>query len=217
VTSYELAPLFVCGVHVFVAVAALVRGPGRRTHQLVAALALSAAVWSFGVFAIRRGADAAAGLAGQRLLHVAFSVLPAVNHDLVRVVTGAAAARRRAVWIVYGIAAAFVLVALIAPPLLVRGVVRTPHGWAPMPGSLALPLFVFYLAAVAATLRPLRAARLTPMVVASCLLLLAPVANFVGALLQRLQLSTVELPPLLLPAGVVAIALVWFATREPQS
>ena len=131
--------------------------------------------------------------------------------------TGAAAARRSAVWIVYGVAAGFVLVALTGLPLLVRGVVRTPRGWAPVTGALALPLFGFYLATLAATLRPLRAARLTPMVVASSLLLLAPLANFVGALLQRLQLTTLELPPLLLPAGVVAVALVWFATREMQS
>jgi hypothetical protein len=217
VTAHELAPLLVCGVHVLVAVIALVRGASRRTHQLVAAVALALAVWSFGVFAIRRAPDVAAGLAGQRLLHAAFSVLPAVYHHLVRVVTGDAAARRRAVWIVYGVAAGFVLVALIPLPLLVRGVVRTPRGWAPLTGVLALPLFVFYLATLAATLRPLRAVRLTPMVVASSLLLLAPLANFIGALLQRLQLTTLELPPLLLPAGLVAIALVWFATREMQS
>src|SRR5205085_8728402 len=54
----------------------------------------------------------------------------------------------------------------------------TPRGWAPVTGALALPLFGFYLATLAATLRPLRAARLTPMVVASSLLLLAPLANF---------------------------------------
>ena len=215
--AHELAPLVVCGLHVLVAAGALLRGPGRRTHQMVAAVALALAAWSFGVFAIRRAPDSAAGLAGQRLLHVAFSALPAFYHHLVRMVTGGAAARRRAVWIVYGVAAGFVLVALTTLPLLVRGVVRTPRGWAPVTGALALPLFGFYLATLAATLRPLRAARLTPMVVASSLLLLAPLANFVGALLQRPQLTTLELPPLLLPAGVVAVALVWFATREMQS
>jgi hypothetical protein len=106
------------------------------------------------------------------------------------------------------------LVALLALPLLVRDVVRTPREWAPLTGPAGLVLFVFYLAVMAATLRPLRGARRRALVAASLVMLLAPLVNFVLVLLAGAGGITIVLPSLRLPASVVFIALVWFATRE---
>ena len=149
---------------------------------------------------------------GQRVLNITFVLTPAVYYHLVRVVVRDD--RRTAVRVVYALAAGFTLIALGALPLLVQGVVRTPRGWAPVTGPLGLPLLVFYLAVMAATLGPLRAARRRPLLAASLVMLVAPVANFFGFILLRAGVIRLELPPLLLPASVVFVALVWFATRE---
>ncbi|HEU5195668.1 MAG TPA: hypothetical protein VFW70_13070 [Methylomirabilota bacterium] len=215
-SSRLAVPLVVSGVHVALAVAALLRGAGRPLNRLFAALAAVLAVWTFSVFQIRHAPDAAGGLLGQRLLNLTFGLTPAVYYHLVRVVTGTAEAGRRAVRLVYAGAALFTLIALAALPLLVREVVPTPRGWAPVTGPLGLALFVFYLGVMAATLGPLRARRWRALLLASAVMLAAPLANFLGFILLRAGLITVDLPPLLLPASVVFVALVWFATRTRE-
>ena len=207
-------PLFVGGVHVVLGIAALASGAGRRTQQLVAALAGVLALAALAVFQIRRAPDAAGGLLGQRVLNLTFALTPAVYYHLVRVVTRTAETGRTAIVLAYAGAALFTLVALFALPLLVREVVRTPREWAPLTGPLGLVLFVFYLAVMAATLRPLRGARRRTLVAASLVMLLAPLVNFVLVLLAGAGGITIVLPSLRLPASVVFIALVWFATRE---
>ncbi len=186
-------------------------------NRLFAALAGVLAVWTFSVFQIRHAADAAGGLLGQRMLNLTFGLTPALYYHLVRVVTGTAQARRTAVRLVYAGAGGFTLVALGALPLLVLDVVPTARGWAPVTGPLGLALFVFYLGVMAATLGPLRAARARCLLAATALMLAAPLANFVGFILLRAGLVRLDLPPLLLPASVVFIALVWFATRTGES
>ncbi len=213
-SAHLAVPLVVGGLHVVLGLGALLSGAGRRTQQVLAALAAVLAVWTLSVFQIRHAADETGGLLGQRMLNITFGLTPAVYYHLVRVVTGTAEARRTAVRLIYAGAGAFVLIALVALPLLVRGVVPTPRGWAPVTGPLGLALFVFYLAVMLATLGPLRAAGRRWLIVASLIMLLAPLANFVGFILMRAGLFKMELPPLLLPASVVFIALVWFATRE---
>ena len=207
-------PLVVSGVHLVLALAALASGGDRRTQRLVAALAGILAAWSGSVFQIRHAPDEAGGLLGQRMLNITFALTPAVYYHFVRVVTRTHDAHRTGVRVVYALAAGFTLIALAALPLLVQDVVRTPRGWAPVTGPLGLPLLVFYLAAMAATLGPVHAAGRRPLLAASLVMLVAPVTNFVGFILLRLRVIALELPPLLLPASVVFIALVWFATRE---
>ena len=213
--SLHLAlPLVVSGVHVALALGALLSGAGRRTQQVFAALAGVLAVWSVSIFQIRHASDAAGGLLGQRLLNISFSLIPALYYHFVRVVTGTAQARRTAVRLVYVGAAVFVLLALAALPLLVSDVVPTPRGWAPVTGPLGVLLFAFYLGVMAATLGPARAARRRALLVASIVMLAAPLTNFVGFILLRVGVLRIELPPLLMPASVVLVALAWFATRE---
>ena len=213
--SLHLAvPLLVSGVHVALALGALLSGGGRRTQQVFAALAGVLALWSVSIFQIRHAPDAAGGLLGQRLLNVTFSLIPAVYYHFVRAVTGTAEAGRTAVRAAYAGAAVFVLLALVALPLLVQDVVRTPRGWAPVTGPAGVLLFAFYLGVMAATLGPARAARRRALLAASIVMLLAPLTNFVGFLLLRVGLLKGELPPLLMPASVVLVALAWFATRE---
>ena len=211
-SAHLALPLVVSGLHLVLALAALLSGGDRRTQRLVAALAGVLAAWSGSVFQIRHAPDEAGGLLGQRVLNITFVLTPAVYYHLVRVVVRDD--RRTAVRVVYALAAGFTLIALGALPLLVQGVVRTPRGWAPVTGPLGLPLLVFYLAVMAATLGPLRAARRRPLLAASLVMLVAPVANFFGFILLRAGVIRLELPPLLLPASVVFAALVWFATRE---
>ena len=215
--SHLAVPLVVSGVHVVLAAGALLSGARRPVNRLFAALAGVLAVWTFSVFQIRHAADAAGGLAGQRMLNVTFGLTPAVYYHLVRVVTGTVETRRTAVRLVYAGAGAFTLVALAALPLLVSDVVPTARGWAPVTGPLGLALFVFYLGVMASTLGPLRAARSRWLLVASAVMLAAPLANFAGFILLRTGLIRLDLPPLLLPASVVFIALVWFATRSRES
>jgi hypothetical protein len=207
-------PLVVSGLHAALALGALLNGARRRVQQLFAVLAGVLAVWTFCVFQIRHATDAAGGLLGQRLLNITFGLTPAVYYHLVREVTGTARERGTSVRVVYAGAALFTLIALLALPLLVRDVVHTSRGWAPVTGPLGLALFVFYLGVMAATLGPLRAARRPALLAGSLVMLLAPVANFVGFMLFRAGAIPVDLPPLLLPASVVFIALAWFATRE---
>lgn len=214
-SAHLALPLVVSGLQLVLALAALLSGGDRRTQRLFAALAGVLAAWSGSVFQIRHAPDEAGGLLGQRVLNITFVLTPAVYYHLVRVVVRDD--RRTAVRVVYALAAGFTLIALGALPLLVQGVVRTPRGWAPVTGPLGLPLLVFYLAVMAATLGPLSAARRRPLLAASLVMLVAPVANFFGFILLRAGVIRLELPPLLLPAGVVAVALVWFATREMQS
>jgi len=214
VSLHVAVPLVVSGVHLALALGALLSGAGRRTQQVFAALAGTLALWSVSIFQIRHAADAAGGLLGQRLLNITFPLIPAVYYHLVRVVTGTAEARRTAVRVVYAGAAVFVLLALAALPLLVRDVVRTPRGWAPVTGPLGILLFAFYLGVMAATLGPARAARRRALLVASVVMLVAPLTNFVGFILLRVGVIPVELPSLLVPASVVLVALAWFATRE---
>jgi len=212
VSAHLALPLVVSGLHLVLALAALLSGGDRRTPRLFAALAGVLAAWSGSVFQIRHAPDEAGGLLGQRVLNITFVLTPAVYYHLVRVVVRDD--RRTAVRVVYALAAGFTLIALGALPLLVQGVVRTPRGWAPVTGPLGLPLLVFYLAVMAATLGPLSAARRRPLLAASLVMLVAPVANFFGFILLRAGVIRLELPPLLLPASVVFAALVWFATRE---
>src|SRR5207248_6523619 len=82
------------------------------------------------------------------------------------------------------------------------------------PGPLSIALFAYYLAVMAATLGPLRAARRRSLPAATLVMLVAPLTNFAAFILLRVRLVTLELPPLLLPASVVFVALLWFATRE---
>ena len=49
---------------------------------------------------------------------------------------------------------------------------------------------------------------------ASLVMLLAPLANFVLVLLVGAGVMSFHLPSLRMPASVIFIALVWFATRE---
>jgi hypothetical protein len=214
VSTHLALPLVVAAVHVALGVGALAGGGDRRTRQVFAALAGVLALWSLSVFQVRHAADAAGGLLGQRLLDITFALVPAVYYHLVGVVTRTTDAHRTALRVVYGLAGVFVLVALAALPLLVRDVVRTPRGWAPVTGPLTLLLFPFYLGVMAATLGPLRTARRTVLVTASVVMLAAPLTNFVAFMLTRAGLLGLDLPPLLLPGSVVFIALVWFATRE---
>ena len=211
-SAHLALPLVVSGLHLVLALAALLSGGDRRTQRLFAALAGVLAAWSGSVFQIRHAPDEAGGLLGQRVLNITFVLTPAVYYHLVRVVVRDD--RRTAVRVVYALAAGFTLIALGALPLLVQGVVRTPRGWAPVTGPLGLPLLVFYLAVMAATLGPLSAARRRPLLAASLVMLVAPVANFFGFILLRAGVIRLELPPLLLPASIVFVALVWFATRE---
>ena len=206
-------PLFVAGLHLILGLAALASGVQRRTQQLFAVLAATLGVAALGVFQIRRAPDAAGGLLGQRLLNITFALTPAVYYHLVRAVTGTAAAGRRAIVMAYGGAAVFTVVALVALPLLVRAVVRTPREWAPVTGPAGLLLFAFYLAVTAATLRPLRGTRHRALVAASLVVLLAPLLNFVAVLLVSAGVARTGLPNLRMPTSVLFIALVWFATR----
>jgi hypothetical protein len=213
--SSDLAlPLFVGGLHLVLGLGGLASGAGRRTQQLFAALAGVLAVAALGVFQIRHAPDAAGGLLGQRVLNITFALTPAVYYHLVRVVTRTAERGRTAIVLAYAGAALFTLVALLVLPLLVRDVVRTPREWAPVTGPLGLVLFVFYLAVLAATLRPLRGARRPTLVAASLVMLLAPLVNFVLILLAGAGVISFVLPSFRLPASVVFIALAWFATRE---
>ena len=214
-SSHLAVPLVVSGVHAVIAVAALLSR--RPVAPLVAALAGVLGVWTFSVFQIRHAVDPAGGLLGQRMLNLTFGLTPAVYYHLVRAVTGTAETYRTAVRLVYAGAALFALTAVAALPLLVTDVVRTPRGWAPVTGPLGLPLFVFYLGVMAATLGPLRARGARALLLATAVMFLAPVANFVGFILLRAGLIGIDLPPLLLPAGVVFVALVWFATRNRES
>jgi hypothetical protein len=116
----------------------------------------------------------------------------------------------------YAGAAVFALLALVALPLLVHDVVRTPRGWAPVTGPLGVPLFAFYLGVMAATLGPAWTARARPLLAASIVMLIGPLTNFVGFILLRVGVVTRELPPMLLPATVILAALAWFATRERE-
>ena len=216
-SAHLALPLVVSGLHLVLGLGALLSGTDRRTPWLFAALAGVLAAWSASVFQIRHAPDPAGGLLGQRMLNITFALTPAVYYHLVRVMTRTHDAHRTAVRVVYALAAAFTLSALAALPLLVQDVVRTPRGWAPVTGPLGLPLLVFYLAVMAATLGPLSAARRPPLLAASLVMLLAPVANFFGFILVRAGVIRLELPPLLLPASVVFMALVWFATREPTT
>jgi hypothetical protein len=207
-------PLFVAALQLILAVAALVSGWSHRPQQLFAALAGVLGLAALGVFQIRQAADAAGGLLGQQLLNITFALTPAVYYHLVRVVTGTAAAGRRAIGMAYTGAAVFTVVALAALPLLVRDVVRTPRDWAPVTGPLGPVLFAFYLAVLAATLRPLRGAHRAALVAASLVMLLAPLLNFAAVLLARTGGGRGQLPSLRMPTSVVFIALVWFATRK---
>jgi hypothetical protein len=65
-----------------------------------------------------------------------------------------------------------------------------------------------------ATLRPLRGAQRTALVAASLVMLLAPLVNFVAVFLVQARVIGLAVPSLRMPASVVFIALVWFATRE---
>ncbi|HTO13415.1 MAG TPA: hypothetical protein VMQ51_17725 [Candidatus Binatia bacterium] len=212
--AHLAVPLAVAALHAALAAGALAGRGDRRARGLFGALAGVLAAWSASVFQIRHASDEVGGLLGQRVLNLTFGLTPALYYHLVRVLTGTSAARRTALRVVYVLAAGFALIALVALPLLVRGVVRSPRGWAPVTGPLGLPLFVFYLAVMVATLGPARAARRRALVAASLVMLLAPLTNFVVFILVALGVLRLELPPLLLPAGVVFIALVWFATHD---
>ena len=209
-----LLPLFVAALHLVLALGALVRGVERRTEQLVAALAGVLSVSALAVFQIRHAADPAGGLLGQRLLDITFALTPAIYYHLVRVVTGTAPAGRTTIGLAYAGAAILTLTALAALELLVRGVVHTGREWAPITGPLGLLLFAFYLAVMAATLRPLRGAHRPALVAASLVMLLAPLVNFVVVMLAGAGVIRAQLPSLRMPSSVVFIALVWFATRE---
>jgi len=214
VSTHLALPLAVAAVHLALGVAALVSGGDRRTRYLFAALALVLDLAALGVYEIRRAPDAAGGLLGQRVLNITFALTPALYYHLVRRLTRTGEAGRAAVRMAYAGAAVFTLIALFALPLLVRDVVRTPREWAPVTGPLGLLLFAFYLAVMAATLRPLRGARRKALVAASLVMLLAPLANFVVVFLVQARVIVLELPSLRMPASVVFIALVWFATHE---
>ena len=213
-STHLALPLLVAAVHLALGVGALVSGRDRRTQQLFAALAGVLALAALGVYQIRHAPDAAGGLLGQRVLNITFGVTPAVYYHLVRRLTRTADAGRTAIRMAYAGAAVFTLIALVGLPLLVRDVVRTPREWAPVTGPLGVLLFAFYLAAMAATLRPLRGARRNALVAASLVMLLAPLLNFVVVFLVQARVIVLELPPLRLPASVVFIALAWFATRD---
>jgi len=207
-------PLFVAALHAVLAIGALASGAGRRRHQLVAALAGVMSLAALGVFQIRHATDPDGGLLGHRVLNLTFALTPAVYYHLVRVVTGTAEAVRAAIVMAYGGATLFTAVALFEPGLLVRDVVRTTSEWAPVTGPLGLVLFVFYLAVLVATLRPLLRARHRALLASSLIMLLAPLANFAAVFLVQARALPVQMPPLRLPSSVVVIALVWFATRE---
>ena len=215
--AHLAVPLVVAGLHVGLGVGALLSGRDRRTQRLFAALAGVLAAWSASVFQIRHAADETGGLLGQRVINITFGLIPAVHYHLVRVATGTDATHQTAVRVVYTLAGGFTLVALFGLPLLVQKVVPTSHGWAPVTGPLALALFVYYLGVMAATLTPAWRERRTALLAASLVMLVAPVSNFVGFILLRTGVITRDLPPLLLPAGLVFSALVWFATRESRS
>ena len=207
-------PLFVAALHAVLALGALASGARRRTQQLVAALAGVLALAALGVYQIRHAPDADGGLLGQRVLNITFALTPAIYYHLVRVVTRTADTGRKAIVMAYAGAALFTAVGLFALPLLVRDVVRTPREWAPLTGPAGLLLFAFYLAVMAATLRPLRRSGRTALIAASLVALLAPLANFVLVLLVGAGVIALQVPSLRMPASVVFIALVWFATRE---
>ena len=213
-SAHVALPLAVSGLHLLLALGALASGGDRRTQHLFAALAGLLAAWSASVFQIRHASDEAGGLLGQRMINLTFGLIPAVYYHLVRVVTRTNEAHRTAVRVVYALAAGFTLIALLALPLLVRDVVPTPRGWAPVTGPLSIALFAYYLAVMAATLGPLRAARRRSLPAATLVMLVAPLTNFAAFILLRVRVVTLELPPLLLPASVVFVALLWFATRE---
>ena len=213
VSAHLAVPLVVAGLHVGLGVGALLSGGDRQTQRLFAALAGVLAAWCAAVFQIRHAADATGGLLGQRVLNVTFGLAPAVYYHLVRVLTGTHDPRRTAVRVVYALAGGFTVVALFALPLLVQAVVPTSRGWAPVTGPLGLALFVYYLGVMAATLTPVWRARRTPLLAASLVMLAAPVSNFIGFILLRARVIAVDLPPLLLPASLIFVALVWFATR----
>lgn len=213
-STHLALPLGVSALHLVLGLGALVSGGDRRTQYVFAALAGVLSAAALGVFQIRHAPDAAGGLLGQRMLNVTFALTPAVYYHLVRVVTRTAEAGRTAIQLAYAGAALFTLIAMVALPLLVRDVVRTPREWAPLTGPAGLLLFAFYLAVMAATLRPLRGARRKALVGASLIMLLAPLANFLVVFLVYARVVNLDLPALRMPGSVVFIALVWFATRE---
>jgi hypothetical protein len=214
VSTHLALPLLVAAVHVALGVGAAASGRDRPTQWLFAALAGVLALAALGVYQIRHAPDAAGGLLGQRVLHLTFALTPAVYYHLVCRLTRTVETRRTTVRMVYAGAAVFVLVSLLVPSLLVREVVRTPREWAPVTGPLGLLLFAYYLAVMVATLRPLRGAQRKALVAASLVMLLAPLVNFVAVFLVQARVIGLAVPSLRMPASVVFIALVWFATRE---
>jgi hypothetical protein len=214
VSTHLALPLFVAAVHAALGVGALASGRDRPTGWLFAALAGVLALAALGVYQIRHAPDAAGGLLGQRVLHLTFALTPAVYYHLICRLTRTVEARRTTVRMVYAGAAVFVLVSLLIPSLLVREVARTPREWAPVTGPLGLLLFAYYLAVMVTTLRPLRGAGRTALVAASLVMLLAPLVNFVAVFLVQARVIGPAVPSLRMPASVVFIALVWFATRE---
>ena len=141
---HSALPLLAFILNVSLAGITVIRNPGSRLNRLFTYFVSGMAVWNFGVFMLRRSADAPTATFWEIVIHAGVIVLPAFYYHFVLIFLESTTRHRPSLTAAYLLALAFSVINVSASPLFMRGVTWTYWGWAPATGVLYTPFFLYF-------------------------------------------------------------------------
>jgi signal transduction histidine kinase len=146
VSLHNLFPLVAFLLNVSLAGISLLRNPGSRLNRVFAYFVSAMAVWNFGVFMLRRSADATTAHEWEVLLHFGVILVPAFYYHFVLIFLDRTTQNRGSLFLAYALALAFLGFNFGTSTAFITGVKRDYWGWVPVTGRLYNAFFVYFLA-----------------------------------------------------------------------
>jgi signal transduction histidine kinase len=145
-TLHQLLPLVAFLLNVSLAGIALFRNPGSRQNRVFAYFVSAMALWTFGVFMLRRAPDESTAYFWEVVIHVGVLTIPAFYYHFVLIFLDSTTRHRPSLILVYALSLFFLAFDILGSSAFMKGVKLTYWGWAPAPGLLYQVAFVYFLA-----------------------------------------------------------------------
>jgi signal transduction histidine kinase len=143
VSLHKLFPLVAFLLNVSLAGISLLRNPGSRLNRVFAYFVSAMALWNFGVFMLRRSADATTAHEWEVLLHGGVILIPAFYYHFVLIFLDRTTQNRGSLFLAYALALVFLGVNFGASGFIV-GVKRDYWGWVPVTGPAYQAFFIYF-------------------------------------------------------------------------